>query len=315
MNSFLHQFSLAAPQFAIIALGFMLVRFARCPKKYADLLTRFVFLGALPAMLFRLMSNLSHLPPVDTRLLLAYFGSCLIVFTLGRITSRRLFQLDGTAQSVFALGGVFSNNVLLGIPLATAAFGTVAMPTVALVLVFNALTLWTLVTVSVEWAIHGEFSLAGIGKTAFSVATNPVVASIVSGTVFGLLGFTIPSLVDVPLSMLAQTAAPLALLALGMGLADYGVRASWPQSLAICGFKLVLQPLIVWLLARMLGLPHLETQVVVLLAALPVGVNVYLMAKQFRTMEAPVASSLILSAVFAAISVPLILALLGAPNS
>ena len=315
MNSFFHQFSLAAPQFAIIALGFVLVRFARCPKKYSDLLTRFVFLGALPAMLFRLMSNLSHLPPVDSRLLLAYFGSCLIGFFVGRITSQHLFQIDGKAQSVFALGGVFSNNVLLGIPLATAAFGVVAMPTVALVLVFNALTLWTLVTVSVEWAIHGEFSVAGFGKTAKGVATNPIVASIVSGTLFGLCGFSIPVLIDTPLSLLAQTAAPLALLALGMGLADYGFTSNWQQSLAICAFKLVLQPLVVWLLARMLGLPQLETQIIVLLAALPVGVNVYLMAKQFRAMEAPVASSLIASSILAAFTVPMILALLGAPTS
>ena len=315
MNSFLHQLSLAAPHFGVIAIGFALVRWARVPKRYADLLTRFVFLIALPAMLFRLMSNLSHLPPVDTRLLLAYFGSCLIVFAIGRAASWYWFKLDGTAQSVFALGGVFSNNVLLGIPLATAAFGAAAMPTVALVLVFNALTLWTLVTVSVEWAIHGEFSLAGFGNTANGVASNPIVASIVSGALFGYAGGAIPPLIDLPLGVFAQTAAPLALLALGMGLADYGLRADWRQSLAICGFKLIIQPLAVWLLARTLGLPPLETQVVVLLAALPVGVNVYLMARQFRSMEAPIASSLVASAILAAFTVPLFLALLGAPAS
>ena len=122
-------------------------------------------------------------------------------------------------------------------------------------------------------------------------------------------------LIDTPLSLLAQTAAPLALLALGMGLADYGFTSNWQQSLAICAFKLVLQPLVVWLLARMLGLPQLETQIIVLLAALPVGVNVYLMAKQFRAMEAPVASSLIASSILAAFTVPMFLALLGAPTS
>ena len=64
---------------------------------------------------------------------------------------RAVFRLDGTQQSVFALGGVFSNNVMLGIPLATITLGEKALPSVALVLVFNALTLWTMVTVSVEW--------------------------------------------------------------------------------------------------------------------------------------------------------------------
>lgn len=313
MSNFLHQLLLAAPHFGVIAVGYALVRWVHFPTTYADLLTRFVFLIALPAMLFRLMSDLSHLPPVDTRLLFAYFGSCLIVFGLGRYVGWRWFNLDGKAQSVFGLGGVFSNNVLLGIPLATSAFGVAAMPTVALILVFNALMLWTLVTVSVEWAAHGEFSLTGFGKTVKGVASNPIVASIVSGSLFGFAGGSIPQIVDLPLSWLALTAAPLALLALGMGLAGYGLRADWRQSLTICGFKLLVQPMVVWLVARSLNLPPLETQVVVLLASLPVGVNVYLMARQFRSMETPVASSLVASAILASFTIPVILTLVGAP--
>ena len=51
------------------------------------------------------------------------------------------------------------------------------------------------------------------------------------------------------------------------------------------------------------------------LAALPVGANVYLMARQFQAMEAPVAASLVASSIVAALTVPMILALLGAPTS
>jgi predicted permease len=83
---------------------------------------------------------------------------------------------------------VFSNNVLLGIPLAKVALGEAALPSVALVLVFNSLTLWTLVTVSVEWARHGSFTAHGFVKTLKAVLTTPIVASILSGTLFGLSG-------------------------------------------------------------------------------------------------------------------------------
>jgi hypothetical protein len=78
----------------------------------------------------------------------------------------KLFGLDGAGQSLFGLGGVFSNNVLLGIPLAKVALGEAALPSVALVLVFNSLTLWTLVTVSVEWARHGSFTAHGFRQDA-----------------------------------------------------------------------------------------------------------------------------------------------------
>ncbi len=312
MSTFLHHLALAFPLFVLVFVGYALMRFGRWPKEVSDALSRFVFAVALPAMLFRMMSDFSTLPPVDARLLIAFFGSCLIVFIGGRIISRRVFGHDGVAQSVFALGGIFSNNVMLGIPLATAILGQAALPSVALILVFNSLTLWTLVTISVEWARHGAFSVRGFANTAKGVATNPIVAAIVGGTLFGLSGIKLPALIDTPLAMMGQAAVPMSLIALGMGLVEYGIRASWQVSVAICALKLLLQPLVIWLLARALELPPLETQVVVLLGTLPVGANVYLMSRQFKTLEGPVAASLVLSTALAAITTPLTLSLLGA---
>lgn len=311
MQTFLAHVGLASPLFVLVFLGYFLMRVSGWPRAVSEGLSRFVFAVALPALLFRMMSDLSRLPPVDARLLIAFFGSCLIVFVIGRLVAWKAFALDGTAQSVFALGGVFSNNVLLGLPLARAALGDEAVPAVALVLVFNALTLWTLVTVSVEWARQGSFSAAGFAKTARGVLTNPIVASILSGTLFGLTGLPLPLFVDTPLAMLGTAAAPLALIALGMGLAEYGVREGWKISVAISALKLGVQPLVVWLLARLLGLPALETRVVVLLGSIAVGANVYLMSRQFRTLEGPVAGSLVLSTGLAAVTTPLALTLSG----
>lgn len=308
MTTFLHHLSLSLPFFSLVFVGYALVYFLRLPKSWSDKLSRFVFSVALPAMLFRLMSDFSALPPVDLRLLLAFFGSCLIVFVFGRLVAWKAFGMDGVGQSVFALGGVFSNNVMLGLPLAKIVLGDAALPAVALILIFNALILWTLVTVSVEWAIHGSLSLKGGAKTLLAVLTNPIVAGIVAGTLFGLAGFSLPEAIDVPLALLGRAAAPAALLALGMGLAEYGIREGWQVSFTITAIKLLLQPLVVWLLARLLHLPPMETQVVVLLASMGVGANVYLMSRQFKVLEGPVAGSLVISTALAALSTPLILA-------
>ncbi len=310
MSAFLHHLSLSVPPFLLVGLGYALVALWHWPKALSEALTRFVFVIALPAMMFRLMSDLSKLPPVDTRLLIAFFGACLIVFVLARLIAWRWFGLDGVSQSVFALGGVFSNTVLLGIPLAKATLGDAAMPSVALVLVFNALVLWTLVTVSVEWARHDSLTATGFAKMAVKVLTNPVIAAILLGTLWGLTGLKLPAVVDVPLGMVALAAAPMSLIALGAGLAEYGLRDGWRLSGAICAIKTGLQPLVVWSLCKILGLPLLETQVVVLLAALPVGVNVYLMSRQFNALEGPVATSMVLSTAVSAITAPLILSFL-----
>jgi len=309
VSDFLQQLALAAPLFALVLVGYLLSRFGRWPADVSAALSKFVFGVALPALLFRLMTGLAALPPVDARLLIAYFGGCLLVFVIGRLAAHFAFGLDGVGQSVFALGGIFSNNVLLGVPLARAALDEGAMPSVALILIFNSLLLWTLVTVSVEWARHGALSLRGFGNTARSVLTNPVVASILAGSVFGLIGGRLPAVVDAPLRLIGDAAAPLALIVLGMGLAEYGVGQGWRAGAAITALKLLGQPAIVWLLAWMLQLPPLETQAVVLLSALPVGINVYLMSREFRSMEGAVATSMVLSTALAAVTTPLALSL------
>jgi predicted permease len=311
VNAFVQLVELSAPLFALVLVGYVIGASGRWPVSYSEALSKFLFAVPLPALLFNLMSDMSKLPPVDARVLVAYFGGCLVVFVLARVLGLLVFHLDGVGQSVFALGGIFSNNVFLGIPLAKAAIGEAAMPSIGLVLVFNSLTLWTLVTVSVEWARHGEFSVKGFGKTVQSVLRNPIVASILAGAAFGLTGWQLPRIIAAPLSMLAQPAIPLSLVVLGMGLAQYGVRAGWRVATGITAMKLVGQPLVVWALALALGLPPLETQVVVLLAALPVGINVYLMAREFRAIEAPVATSMLMSTLLASATTPLTLTLLG----
>ena len=315
MQDFARILGLTAPLFLLVLLGYALTRWGRWPKPVADALTRFVFSIAIPALLFHLMSDFSRLPPVDARLLIAYFGACMVVFLLARFIAARFFRLDGVAQSVFALGGIFANNVMLGIPLAKVTLGEQSLPVISLVLVFNALVLWTLVTVSVEWARHRALSWSGYVQAAKAVLANPVVASILLGTGWGLAALPLPAFVDRTLALVGEAAVPLSLIALGMGLAEYGIREGWRVSAAITALKLVVQPAVVWLLARALSLPPLETKAIVLLAALPVGANVYLMSRQFDTLGGPVAASLVLSTALAAVTTPLLLVWIGSAPS
>lgn len=308
---FLHILSLTAPLFLLVLIGYVLSRWGNWPKTVSDALTRFVFSIAIPVLLFRMMSDFSKLPPTDATLLIAFFGSCLLVFVLGRLVAHFVFRMDGASQSVFALGGIFSNIVLLGIPLAEVTLGRESIPAVSLVVVFNALILWTLVTVSVEWSRHRAPSFKALLRTTKGVLTNPVVMGILLGTAFGFTGLALPQALDRTLALVGQAAVPLSLIALGMGLAEYGAGEGWRQSVAICALKLAVQPLVVFLLARALALPPLETRVVVMLASLPVGANVYLMSRQFNTLEGPIASSLVISTVIASATTPIVLTLTG----
>jgi malonate transporter and related proteins len=299
---------LSAPLFAMVLLGYVLACLPGWQQRWTTALSKLVMNVLLPGLLFHTMSDLRSLPPVNTRLLIAFFGGCGLVFVLGRLIAARMFKLDGVSQSVFAMGGIFSNNVLLGLPMAKAALGIESVPSVALVVVFNALTLWTLVSVSIEWSRQRSFTPKGLAKMMIGIITTPLVAAILAGTLFSVSGLMMPEPIERGLQGVGVLAGPSALLILGMGLAHYSVRAAWRQSLAISLLKLLVSPLVVWGLAILLELPPIESKSVVLLASMSIGANVYVMSMQFDTLQGPIASSLVISTMLAAFTTPVLLA-------
>lgn len=305
--SFAAAFELALPLYLLILVGYLLARFAGWPPAVADALSRFVFVVAIPAMLFGLTSDLARLPPIDGRVLVAYFGACLAVFVLARVTGARAFGHDGVAQSVFAMASIYGNTVMIGLPIARAALGEAAVPSLALILVTNSLVLWTTATTSVAWARGGSPNLRMMARTMRSVIANPVVASIGLGALWSVTGLPLPGPLRSTVNLLGQSAVPLALVTVGFGLAAYRIREGMAEAIVMTVLKLVALPLVAWLIARAVGLGVTETQVVVLLAAVAVGVNAYLMAREFRALQGPVGTGLLLSNIVSAVTVPLVL--------
>ena len=91
MNAFLQLVELSAPLFALVLVGYLIGVSGRWPVSYSEALSKFLFAVPLPALLFRLMSDLSKLPPVDARVLVAFFGGSFAVFLLARVAGL-LFQ-------------------------------------------------------------------------------------------------------------------------------------------------------------------------------------------------------------------------------
>jgi len=114
------------------------------------------------------------------------------------------------------------------------------------------------------------------------------------------------------MAQMSLAAIPLSLVSLGMGLAGFGAASEWRVSTALAFVKLIVHPLVVYALARMLDLPPTESAAVVMLSALPIGANVYLMSRQFDVLTGPIASGIVLTTVLAAVTTPLVLTLIGA---
>lgn len=310
LHAFATQFYALLPFFILIATGYILVRVFRWSNTFTEGLTRFLFNLAIPVMLFGVMSRFHTQEEMDPRLIIAYFGASFILFFIAQIYVKWILKRSAREAAVFGMGGIFSNNVMIGIPLIMLFMGSEAIAVSALVISFNALLLWSLVSVAIEWADHGSLSLKGFLLTFRGVLKNPIVIGIMLGLLVSFLRVPMPTFATHTIEMFSDMVAPLSLLVLGMGLAKYRLGANLKLSLNITFFKLILHPLIIWGVALLMGLPPFETKAIVILGSIATGMNVYLMALKFQVIEDAVASSIILTTILSAVTTPIIVVLL-----
>ena len=304
------QFLSTLPLFILILLGFLAVKLGRWQKTVTDSLTKFTFYIAFPIMLFQIMSHFSEQSEIDIKLLLVFFGGSFIVFAFGCLIASKIFKLNGSQSTLFAMGGIYTNTVFVGIPIIKMLLGDQAIPIVAIIVIFNALILWTLATVSIEFVQMGKLSGRSFIKALRNVSKNPIIIGIFTGIAVNYIGLPIPNFINQSTKMVSDMTAPLSLIVLGMGLAEYKIRDQFLITGSICILKLAILPIVTYIVGKMLGLPTLELQVVVLLSSVSIAINCYMMARQFEVLQGPIASSLLISTVLSSVTTPLILSIM-----
>ncbi|WP_172398379.1 AEC family transporter [Gilliamella apicola] len=304
------QFLSTLPLFILILLGFLAVKLGRWQKTVTDSLTKFTFYIAFPIMLFQIMSHFSEQSEIDIKLLLVFFGGSFIVFAFGCLIASKIFKLNGSQSTLFAMGGIYTNTVFVGIPIIKMLLGDKAIPIVAIIVIFNALILWTLATVSIEFVQMGKLSGRSFIKALKNVSKNPIIIGIFTGIAVNYIGLPIPNFINQSTKMVSDMTAPLSLIVLGMGLAEYKIRDQFLITGSICILKLAILPIVTYIVGKLLGLPTLELQVVVLLSSVSIAINCYMMARQFEVLQGPIASSLLISTALSSVTTPLILSIM-----
>lgn len=312
MELFFYHLELCAPLFSLVFIGWGLAKIRFINEAAQKALGNVTFKLLMPALLFKMLSHLSEMPPADWRVLIPFFGSCFLLFFVTRGLYARLFRTGAAGTTVLTMAGIFGNNVQLGVPIVEVSLGQVAMPTISLLIVFNVLLLWTLAIASVEFGRgDGRPNMLRILKSLFKVVKNPVVLGILFGTAWGLTGWQLPKVVDHTIGLVAASTTPMCLLTVGMGLARHSFFASLSKGSVVTFIKIAVQPILVWVFCRGMRLGELETNAAVLLSALPVATNVFLMANEFESEEGAASNAIFLSTLLSTVGVPLVLTFLG----
>ena len=137
---------------------------------------------------------------------------------------------------------------------------------------------------------------------------HPVPLPIIAALLFAQTGLAIPAVLDRPLELLGNAFAPVALILVGVTLASTALGTHWRGALALSAVKNLLHPLLVVAAGWLLGLSGVPLAVMVVVASLPIGANVFLFSQRYQVAEDLITASVGLSTVLALGTVALVLA-------
>lgn len=270
----------------------------------------------VPALLFRTTARID-LGAMPWGILAAFFVPVLTMLLAIYIWQRRQRPAPAAAPATRAITASFGNSVQLGIPLAAALFGEAGLGLHVTVVSLHALVLLTVLTALVELDLARERAggarLADtLRTTARNTLVHPVVLPVVAGMVFNATGAHLPPVVDEVLELLGSAVVPLCVVLIGMSLAYYGVRGGVRDAVRLTLFKLLMLPALVLVLAYFaFGLRGLPLEVIVMMAALPVGSNALIFAQRYGVLEAETTATIVFSTLGFAATAPAWLALLA----
>ena len=302
------------PVVLLIGIGFAAGRLKLIRGEAVRDLSNLVFLVLVQALLFRTMAT-ADLARLDLRSVALYY------IVAGAMFFALLFIRGLTSRSaVLALAAIFSNTLMIGVPLVQLAYGQAGLVHLFTLISMHALILLSLATVVLELLVAREQAAAGLGPRRHIAATvaqavknailHPVPLPIIAGFLYSLTGWGLHPVVERPLKLLGDAFGPVALVLVGVTLAQTAIGPHLRGALVISVLKTILHPLLMWGAGRALGLTGLPLAVMVVAAALPVGANVFLFSQRYKEAEDLVTASVAVSTLMAVGTVSVVMGLL-----
>ena len=260
--------------FGVIGLGYV-ARLARyVTDRMGDGLSEYVNDIAIPFLIFQTLSSAKIPEAQPWGYWASYFAGVAIVWSVAMWIAGRFFHYGHLPRVVAGFAAGQANTVLVGIPLILKAFGKAGEVPLFLLIAIHLPITMTAATVLAEGGQVRPMAIVS------RLARHPILIALALGALARLVQLPVAEMGPLRsvLDMVAASAAPCALLSMGIAMRRYGLQAGIALPAIVTTLKIVVHPLIVYLLAvKLFAIDPVWAGVATLFAACPCGINAYLL--------------------------------------
>lgn len=302
---------ITAPVFMIIGAGYFCARKGVVNASATDGMMSFAIKIAIPCLLFRATSSIDLANAFQWRLFGAYYLAAISCFVVSIFLLRKFFDKRPGEAVAISFGVLFSNLVMLGLPISERAWGSAGLEYSYALVAVNAPICYLIgISVMEISRADGRGVVATVKVVANEMFRNSLMIGIGLGLIVNLAEIKLPGTLLSAIEMLATAALPVALFGLGGILTRYSMRRSRNEASLVTLLSLLLQPLLTLQLCHLFGLDESIIRTVVLMSAVAPGLNAYLFACMYQRGEGAAASSVLMATIASVFSVSLWLLIL-----
>ncbi len=286
---------LVFPDFLLVALGWALRHKLGFTREFFAGTERLVYFVLFPALLFQ--SILRTPISAGNAMMLLQATAAVVVSGVALSWLAGLILKPASVALASSTQCGFRFNTYIGLALAASLGGAPGQTIMALIVGFA-------VPMANIAAVYGLARHNGTNLLR-ELARNPLVVSTVLALACNLAGLHLPGPIDTVFARLGAAAIALGIICVGASLAweggkGYGLLISW-----MLAVKLIALPAVALLVAYLLAMPALESQMLLLFATLPTASAAYVLAMRMGGDGRMVAVLISLGTLFSAITIPL----------
>lgn len=300
MNNFLFSINATMPIFLVILIGWLLKRLGVINDEFANVANKYVFKLALPVLLFKDIATTSIMKNMNIRFVCFCFFGTIIMFTITWIFGL-FYCKDKTMLGSFVQSAARGSAAVLGVAFVENICGNSGM---APLMIVSAVPLFNVISVIVLTfgGKNVESKSSGI-KTAFiNVLKNPIIIGILLGIPFSLLNIEIPTIPLRTINYIAQTATPVALIAIGAGFDTRSSLTRLKPSLVATFIKLIVLPALMLPVAILMGFDSSELIAILIMAGAPSTVSGFIMAKNMHNDHVLSSNTIVISTLVSSVT-------------
>ena len=300
------------PVFLLIGFGYVAVWRKMFPISGIDGIMIFAQSFAIPCLLFRAIANIDIAASFQPALLASFYSGAFICFWLGFFGARMFFDRDTEDSIASGFCCLFSNSVLLGLPISERAFGPDVLDANYAIIAFHAPFCYLLGITTMELSrARGQSPLVALRKVGRAVTHNGLFIGIGLGFLWNVTGLPIPEVADDALALIVRAALPAALFALGGLLIQSKPEGDMKTIAMVCVIALLVHPLITISLGTALNVPDHSLNSAVVTSAMAPGFNAYIFANMYGRAKRVAASSVLVATGASIVTAWLWLSVLG----